>query len=163
MAVWGWRGQFSQLEGERQSQVPLMDPGSEPHLGSSSACLTAQRGLFPSCSIWSYFWILISFIYFTVLGLCCSIRTLSCGMWDIVPWPGIKPESPALGAQSLSPWTTREVPGSLFLITNSLRWRNLSSTKLSPCSEPQFPHPWNGHNPAAPSYGQWGDASRPWL
>ena len=26
---------------------------------------------------------------------------LSCGMWDLVPWPGIKPSSPALGVQSL--------------------------------------------------------------
>ena len=35
---------------------------------------------------------------------------LSCGVWDIVPWPGIKPGPPALGAWSLSHWTTREVP-----------------------------------------------------
>ena len=31
-------------------------------------------------------------------------------MWDLVPCPGIKPRSPALGAQSLSHWTTRKVP-----------------------------------------------------
>ena len=35
----------------------------------------------------------------------CSMRTLYCGMWDLVPWPGIKPRSPALGAWSLSHWT----------------------------------------------------------
>ena len=35
---------------------------------------------------------------------------LSCSMWDLVPWSGIKPRPPALGVQSLSPWTTREVP-----------------------------------------------------
>ena len=29
-------------------------------------------------------------------------------MWDQVPWPGIEPWPPALGAQSLSRWTTRE-------------------------------------------------------
>ena len=40
----------------------------------------------------------------------CSMRTLSCGTWDLAPWPGIKPRSPALGAWSLSHWTTREVP-----------------------------------------------------
>ena len=33
-----------------------------------------------------------------------------CGMQDLVPWPGIKPEPPALGAQRLNRWTTREVP-----------------------------------------------------
>ena len=36
-------------------------------------------------------------------------------MWDLVLWPGIKPRSPALGAQNLSHWTTREVPRDLFL------------------------------------------------
>ena len=28
----------------------------------------------------------------------------------LVPWPGIEPESPVLGAQSLNHWTTRKVP-----------------------------------------------------
>ena len=32
-------------------------------------------------------------------------------MWDLVPWPGIEPRPPALGAWSLSHCTTREVPG----------------------------------------------------
>ena len=36
----------------------------------------------------------------------CDMRTLSCGMWDPLPWPG----PPALGAWSLSHWTTRKVP-----------------------------------------------------
>ena len=31
-------------------------------------------------------------------------------MWDLLPWPGIEPWTPALGTQSLSHWTTREVP-----------------------------------------------------
>ena len=35
---------------------------------------------------------------------------LSYHTWDLVPWPGIEPGPPALGAQSLSHWTTREVP-----------------------------------------------------
>ena len=39
-----------------------------------------------------------------------ACRILSCSMWDPVPWPGIKPEFPALGAWSLSHWTTSEVP-----------------------------------------------------
>ena len=30
-------------------------------------------------------------------------------MWDLVPRVGIKPGHPALGAQSLNQWTTREV------------------------------------------------------
>jgi len=40
----------------------------------------------------------------------CDTWTLSCGMWDLVPWPEIEPMPPALGAQSLNHWTTRAVP-----------------------------------------------------
>ena len=40
----------------------------------------------------------------------CSMQTLICGIWDLVPWPGLEPGFPALGAWSLSHWTTREVP-----------------------------------------------------
>ena len=32
----------------------------------------------------------------------------SCGMWDLVPWPGIEPGPPALWAWNLSLWTARE-------------------------------------------------------
>ena len=35
---------------------------------------------------------------------------LSCGMWILVPQPGIEPGPPALGVWSLNHWTTREVP-----------------------------------------------------
>ena len=31
-------------------------------------------------------------------------------MWDLVPWKGVKPRSPALRARSLSQWTTRTSP-----------------------------------------------------
>ena len=39
-----------------------------------------------------------------------SMWTLSCHMWAPVPWPGVESGLPALGAQSLSHWTTREIP-----------------------------------------------------
>ena len=56
---------------------------------------------------WSYeeeksFSFFFQFIYLVALGL-------SCGMWDLVPWPGIKPGLPALGLRSLSHWITWEV------------------------------------------------------
>ena len=68
------------------------------------------------------------FTYFTIylfIWLCqvlvmasrifsCIMQTLSCGLWDLVPWPGIRPGSPALGAQSLNHWTTREVSVLIF-------------------------------------------------
>ena len=34
----------------------------------------------------------------------------SCGIWDLVPWPGIEPGPPALRTWSLIHCTTREVP-----------------------------------------------------
>ena len=38
-----------------------------------------------------------------------GMQTLSCDLWDLVPWPGIEPWTPALAAQCISYWTTREV------------------------------------------------------
>ena len=58
-----------------------------------------------------------SFIHLAVLGRSCGtwdllrgMPTLICSMWGLVSWSGIKPGSPALRVQSLSHWTTREVP-----------------------------------------------------
>ena len=48
--------------------------------------------------------------YLTVLGVLAAYVIFSCSMWDLVPWPGIEPWPPALGVQSLSHWTTGEVP-----------------------------------------------------
>ena len=43
-------------------------------------------------------------------------------MLDLVPQPGIKPGAPALGARSLTHWTTREVPQSLkYLFSGALQ------------------------------------------
>jgi len=36
-----------------------------------------------------------------------GMGTLSWGLWDQIPWPGIEPGPPALGAESH--WTTWEV------------------------------------------------------
>ena len=50
-----------------------------------------------------------------------AFRIFSCGMQNLVHWPGIELRSLALGAQSLSLWTPREVPTSIFIISLSLR------------------------------------------
>ena len=39
-----------------------------------------------------------------------TASSLSCGMWDLLHWPGIEAWPPALGAWNASHWTTREVP-----------------------------------------------------
>ena len=38
------------------------------------------------------------------------VTSQQANMWDLAPWPGIKPGPRAWGAQSLSPWTSRDVP-----------------------------------------------------
>ena len=42
-------------------------------------------------------------------------------MQNLVPWSGIKPRPPTLGAKSLNLWTTREVPELYFKSQNCLR------------------------------------------
>ena len=49
-------------------------------------------------------------LYLAAPGLRCRMQVGSyCALWGLVPWPGIEPGTPSLGAQSLSPWTTKEV------------------------------------------------------
>ena len=61
--------------------------------------------------ITSVFWDMSMSIFYLVLsGLHSGMQTLSWGTWDVAPWPGIEPGPPALGAQSLNQWITREVP-----------------------------------------------------
>ena len=56
--------------------------------------------------VWSVKGTFLRFIFIYLFG-CVS---LGYSMWDLVPWPGIKPGPPALEAWTLSFWTTREVP-----------------------------------------------------
>ena len=59
----------------------------------------------------SLFYFLKFYIYLLVVpGFSCGMQTLTCSMWDLIPWPGIKPMSPCIWSWSLSHWTTREVP-----------------------------------------------------
>ena len=96
-----------------------------------------------SFSLFKYLFLLtLFFFFFFLLGrvlvaahgifdLRCSMQTLSCGMWDLVPRPGIKPGPPALGMWSLSHWTIREVPQGVF------KWQGLWSqvSEQSGCGE----------------------------
>ena len=67
------------------------------------------------------------------LRVVCGMFT--CSMWNLVPRPGIEPRLPALGVQSLSHWTTREVPGFLVYVT---LW-NLCIMNIFLCQETK---PW---------------------
>ena len=64
----------------------------------------------------SQFLFIYLFIYLAALGLSCGTLDLCCHVWDLsggmrylVPWPGIEPGPPSLGAQSHNHWTTRDV------------------------------------------------------
>ena len=54
------------------------------------------------------------FIFYIFIWLCQILAAaggiFSWGVWDLDPCPEIKSRTPALGAQSLSHWTTREGP-----------------------------------------------------
>ena len=39
----------------------------------------------------------------------CGMWTVSCGMWDLVPWPGTEPWPPAYTMWKLNHWVTREI------------------------------------------------------
>ena len=53
-------------------------------------------------------------IYLVAPGLSCWCEFLVSACVDLVGWSGIESRHPALGARSLSHWTTREVPTNVF-------------------------------------------------
>ena len=90
------------FSGKGQGMRVSVDPGSNGNSDINLLCDFLKKYLF----IW------LCHVLVVACGICtCGKRTLSCRMWGLVPWLGIEPEPPALGAWSLSHWTTREVPG----------------------------------------------------
>ena len=63
-------------------------------------------------NIYIYIFLNIYLFILAALGLSYSLQDLlvaaACGIY--FPGPGIEPGPPALGARSLTHWTTREVP-----------------------------------------------------
>ena len=68
--------------------------------------LLLPPSIFPSIRVFSnlFIWLCL------VLVATCGIFYLHCNLWNLVPWPGVKPRPPALGEWSLSHRTTRKVP-----------------------------------------------------
>ena len=83
-----------------------------------------QISFFKKTYFYSFIWLLLQttalsthlfpFLKKIFIFISWAMLGLSCGMWDLVPWPGIEPGPPALGVLSLGHWTTREVPTHLF-------------------------------------------------
>ena len=61
----------------------------------------------------------------------CRTYVSSCGVWDLVPGPGIEPRPPALGVQILSSWTIRKVSMFLFYVCESFSFVN--NKTFAPC------------------------------
>ena len=77
--------------------------------------LDQDFGLFLKKCIYLFIWIQWVLVEaHGIVNLYCGMRDLfsflSCGIWDLVPWPGVEPWSPALEPWSLSHWSTREIP-----------------------------------------------------
>ena len=70
-----------------------------------------HESIFLSLSLSSFSVSLFLNIYFYFL----AVLGLSCGLQDLVPWLGLEPRPPALGAWRLSHWTTRKAFLSLSL------------------------------------------------
>ena len=104
------------------------------HLKCLYAKLKKFHDLLYVVDVGKFFPSLCFILFFAISGLSCS-RTLSCGMWDPVPWPGIEPRPPTLEAWSLSHWTTGKSP--------SLYLRMLITGPLNRVYEPLENHtPW---------------------
>ena len=71
----------------------------------------------------------VLFSFFKYLFIYLPVLRLSCGMWDLVrAQTRARLGSPALGLQSLSHWTTREVPLPFFFFKLHLRESSLLPT-----------------------------------
>ena len=106
----GWDDPLEKEIAAHSSILPGQSPWKEEPGGLQS--MEFQRGghdWVPERAAYFYF-LILSFIYLAVPGLSWDVQTLRCGTWDLVCSPGIKPGPSALGAWSLSHWTTREVP-----------------------------------------------------
>ena len=65
-------------------------------------------------------------------------------MRDLVPWLGIEPGPPALGAWSLNHWTTKEVPKSLnFLKVRSWSFQDTKAQMMFQRRQKSHYYPWN--------------------
>ena len=119
------------------SYVPLYKyfPFSEPlffswkmttvMIGSHFICIDFLSFFFPFFSLIYVYW--FDFVRFQLwpTGSLISVeacRNFSCSMWGLVPWSGLEPGPPALGAWNLSYLITRQVPILAFLFLKQAKF-----------------------------------------
>ena len=102
--LWSWNGYYLYFTNEERRLREIKSPAQDTCVSIQSHDQN-QDYIFFFFLIWVPWVLVVDCEFFS-----CSMQTLSCGMRDLVPRPGIKPGPPALGARSLSHWTTREVP-----------------------------------------------------
>ena len=78
------------------------------------------------------------------------MQTLSCSIWDLVPWPGIEPRSPTLGVWHFNHWPTGK---SIFTILLFLFWGLAAAAAKSLQSCPTLCNPIDGSPPGSPVPG----------
>ena len=72
--------------------------------------VSGPSGMLMSSYFPIFFFPPLIFIYLAVPVPSCGMGNLGCNMWDLVPWPRIKPRPSAVGAQNLNHWTTGKSP-----------------------------------------------------
>ena len=81
--------------------------------------LHPSRFLSPSLIL--FIWLIqILVVAHKITDLHGGMWTLSCGMWDLVPWPRIEPGPPALGAWCLGHWSPQKSPYLFLYLCRSL-------------------------------------------
>ena len=72
--------------------------------------MTKLGGLTSFCVFSLHLPYIVIFLKIFIYAIYLSVLCLSCGMCDLISWPGMELCSPALGVWSLSHWITKEVP-----------------------------------------------------
>ena len=101
------------------------------HMENIPVCLSLGNSISKRININLARWVLVAAreIFITACVIFnYGMWTLNCGLWVLVPWPGIGPGPPVLGSQSLSLWTTREVLTHLFLKSHTSGFKPPSAT-----------------------------------
>ena len=110
----------------RSTDAIAAEKSTKTHLtGTSRGCRVHCGSFFKNTYMYVFIWLLQALVAAHRI-FSFGMWTLSCGMWDLVPWPGIQPGPPALRVLSLSHGTTREIPTVALCFVNSsdpLPWR----------------------------------------